>query len=121
MELEQRSITQAIRDMNTLLKVTSVKHNANNNSSNDITSQFAAMHAAQQQSQNEMEIKLLREERTSMSASIAELNVERRKLNEEKMNIERDRMELEREKVRIRDIEMKSKVRLSEAHELKRV
>lgn len=79
------------------------------------------MQAVQANVQNEMEIKLLREERKSMSESIAQMNVERRKLAEEKINLERDKMDLEREKNRIRDVEANAKSQLTEAENIKRV
>lgn len=114
-ELEQRCINQSVRDINTFLKVL-LDHKESSPIQKGQLSQ-----TAQTSVQNEMEIKLLRQERKALSSSIAEVNVERRKLTEEKLYLEREKMEFERERVRVRDAETLSNVRLAEADSLKRV
>jgi hypothetical protein len=130
--MEQRTITQAVRDINTILKlVTSKQHSissgdsasSNNMNMNNFNNQYAtaAIQAAQLQTQNEMEMKLMKEERKSLSESIAETNVERRKLADEKVCLERERMDFERERSRVRELDIQAKNKMMEAEELKRV
>jgi DNA-directed RNA polymerase len=116
--MEQRTITQSVRDINTIMKVVN-ESNKSHNPQN--SSQITAMQAVHANMQNEMEIKLLREERRSLSESLAQINVDRIKLTEDKLSFERQKMEFERERHRVLDIEAKSKARIAEAQEIKEV
>jgi len=122
--MEQRTITQAVRDINTILKLVTSSNQRSQffgGDINDTNSHYSLIQATQLQTQNEMEMKLMKEERRALSDSIAQMNVERRKLGDERVALERERLEFEKEKSRVRELEMQAKSRMMEAEELKRV
>jgi len=78
---------------------------------------------AEQQSsiQNEMELKLLKEERNVLSETIAQMNVDKRRLHDEKSQVEAEKRELERQRFQIHDLETTLRIKISDAEETKKV
>jgi len=107
-------MTQNLHDLLTISKL-------GNPLSNNTATSTGEMASMQQQYQHEMEIKLLREERNSLSESIAQMQVERRKFSEEKLNLEKDKMDLERERNKLRELESNFRIKSQQIEEIRQV
>lgn len=71
--------------------------------------------------QNEMELRLLKEERNALSEAIAEMNVSKRRLNDEKNQLETEKRDFERQRLQVHDLETTLRLKISDAEESKKV
>lgn len=113
-EMELKSISQSIRDLNSQLKFSLISGPGH---PENLTNQFTS---SMQQTQAEMEMKLLREERQALSDSMAQINVEKRKTSEEKVELEKQKFDFEKERDQLRNLELTLKTRLSETEEIQK-
>ena len=109
LEGEQKYMVQSINDLTTWLQMNWSKNNLNNNEQSQavLTNQF--------------ELKLLKQERNSMSETMAQLNLQTRQLNDEKLDFETEKKLLEQEKVRLHKLQAALQLKIAEADETKKV
>ncbi|CAL8092529.1 unnamed protein product [Orchesella dallaii] len=113
-EMELKSISQSIRDLNSQLKFSLISGPTH---PENLTNQF---NSSMQQTQAEMEMKMLREERQALSESMAQINVEKRKLSEEKIQFEKQKLDFGKEKDQLRNLDIQLKTKMEETEEIQR-
>lgn len=113
-ETELKSISQSIRDLNSQFKFNMISGPSQHE---NLTNQF---NSSMQQTQAEMEMKMLRDERQALSESMAQINVEKRKFSEEKIHLEKQKLDFEKERDQVRNLEIHLKTRMEETAEIQR-
>ncbi|ODM99720.1 hypothetical protein Ocin01_06951 [Orchesella cincta] len=113
-EMELKTISQSIRDLNSQLKFSLISGPTH---PENLTNQF---NSSMQQTQAEMEMKMLREERQALSESMAQINVEKRKLSEEKVQFGKQKLDFEKEKDQLRNLEIQLKTKMEETEDIQR-